>query len=88
MDPELVTDRKLSVGGDKKVSITEDGVIPVNSITEGYVVPASVAIDPEAERRLVWKFDLRILPTLAIMYLFNALVRSTIYSSFLQSYQS
>lgn len=24
-------------------------------------------IDPKAERRLVWKFDLRILPVLAIM---------------------
>lgn len=30
-------------------------------------------IDPKAERRLVWKFDLRILPVLAIMYLCNAL---------------
>lgn len=76
MDPEFVTDRKLSVGGDKKVSVTEDGVIPINSVGEGRVVPASMAIDPEAERRLVWKFDLRILPTLAIMYLFNALVGS------------
>lgn len=27
----------------------------------------------EHEKRLCWKFDLRILPTLAIMYLFNAL---------------
>lgn len=30
-------------------------------------------IDPKAERALVWKFDLRILPVLAVMYLFNAL---------------
>src|ERR1700743_92621 len=30
-------------------------------------------IDPKAERRLVWKLDLRILPVLAVMYLFNAL---------------
>jgi len=30
-------------------------------------------IDPVAERRLVWKFDLRILPVLAVMYLFNSL---------------
>jgi len=30
-------------------------------------------IDAAAERRLVWKFDLRILPILAVMYLFNAL---------------
>jgi hypothetical protein len=26
-------------------------------------------IDPKAESRLVWKFDLRILPVLAVMYL-------------------
>lgn len=30
-------------------------------------------IDAKAERALVWKFDLRILPLLALMYLFNAL---------------
>jgi hypothetical protein len=31
------------------------------------------SIDPVAERKLVWKFDLRILPVLAVMYLFNSL---------------
>lgn len=31
-------------------------------------------IDPKAESRLVWKFDLRLLPILAVMYLFNRLV--------------
>lgn len=36
-------------------------------------VSASFIIDNEAERRLVWKFDLRILPTLAFMYLCNSL---------------
>ncbi|CAJ2510538.1 Uu.00g095070.m01.CDS01 [Anthostomella pinea] len=30
-------------------------------------------VDPAAERALLWKFDLRILPTLALMYLFNGL---------------
>ncbi|KAI1339426.1 major facilitator superfamily domain-containing protein [Xylariaceae sp. FL0016] len=30
-------------------------------------------VDPVAERKLLWKFDLRILPTLAVMYLFNGL---------------
>jgi len=30
-------------------------------------------IDPQKEKALLWKFDLRILPVLAIMYLFNAL---------------
>ena len=30
-------------------------------------------IGRKAEKALVWKFDLRILPLLALMYLFNAL---------------
>lgn len=37
-----------------------------------------LAIDPAIERALVWKFDLRILPVLAIMYLFNSLDKSNL----------
>ena len=37
-----------------------------------------LTVDPAAERKLVWKFDLRILPVLAIMYLFNALDKSNL----------
>ena len=70
MDTSLPSDHKVNFIDDQKVAITEDGVVPVTS--------ASVAIDPAAERRLVWKFDLRILPTLAIMYLFNALDKSNL----------
>jgi hypothetical protein len=40
--------------------ITEDGEV-------------LTTIDQKAENRLVWKFDLRILPVLAVMYLFNRL---------------
>jgi MFS family permease len=39
---------------------------------------ASYALDPVAERKLVWKFDLRILPVLAVMYLFNSLDKSNL----------
>ena len=35
-------------------------------------------IDHKAERRLVWKFDLRVLPVLAVMYLFNSLDKSNL----------
>ena len=35
-------------------------------------------IDAKAERSLVWKFDLRILPLLAVMYLFNSLDKSNL----------
>ncbi|RDW87954.1 hypothetical protein BP5796_03648 [Coleophoma crateriformis] len=47
---------------------------------EGGVEDSSVAyeIDPVAERALVWKFDLRILPFLSIIYLVNALDKSNL----------
>ncbi|KAJ9131016.1 Major facilitator superfamily domain, general substrate transporter [Pleurostoma richardsiae] len=40
---------------------------------EVHPLPMSIDIDPVAERKLLWKFDLRILPILAVMYLFNGL---------------
>lgn len=39
---------------------------------------ASVDIDPNTERALVRKFDFRLLPVLAIMYLFNSLDKSNV----------
>lgn len=35
-------------------------------------------IDTRAESKLVWKFDLHILPMLAVMYLFNSLDKSNL----------
>ena len=35
-------------------------------------------VNSKAERALVWKFDLRILPVLAVMYLFNSLDKSNL----------
>lgn len=35
-------------------------------------------IDRAAERALLWKFDLRILPLLTLMYLFNALDKANL----------
>lgn len=72
-------EHKLTVEGDRKVAIADDGVVPIilnngAAPATAMAMSASVAIDAAAERRLVWKFDLWILPTLAIMYLFNALV--------------
>lgn len=40
--------------------------------------PPDAGIDPRAERALVWKFDLRVLPVLAVMYLFNSLDKSNV----------
>lgn len=39
---------------------------------------ANIDIDSEAEKALVWKFDLRILPVLSLMYLFNSLDKSNL----------
>ena len=67
-------DKRLSIGSKDNVEIMKDGTILEQTASgEKHRVSASVAIDPAAERRLVWKFDIRILPTLAVMYLFNAL---------------
>jgi hypothetical protein len=38
----------------------------------------TVTIDKHAERALLWQFDLRILPLLTMMYLFNALDKSNL----------
>lgn len=42
------------------------------------VTISSVDIDAQAEKSLVWKFDLRLLPVLASMYLFNSLDKSNL----------
>jgi MFS family permease len=42
------------------------------------VITPHIEIDPIAERRLVWKIDLRLLPVLAVMYLFNSLDKSNL----------
>lgn len=66
------------MAGEKDIKILEDGVMGFSADGEIRRVSASIAIDPAAERRLVWKFDLRILPTLAVMYLFNSLDKSNL----------
>ncbi|KAK0388078.1 hypothetical protein NLU13_4322 [Sarocladium strictum] len=39
----------------------------------GVIGATAQVIDHEAEKKLCWKFDIRLMPVLAIMYLFNAL---------------
>jgi len=62
----------------KEVEVTYDGLLEKTASGSIRRVSASFAIHPEAERKLVWKFDLRILPVLAIMYLFNSLDKSNL----------
>ncbi|EAU38559.1 conserved hypothetical protein [Aspergillus terreus NIH2624] len=47
-------------------------------VTSVDLATLNASIDTRAERSLVWKFDLRILPVLAIMYLFNSLDKSNL----------
>jgi hypothetical protein len=60
--------RTLSVGNED-VKIMDDGSLIEHTPTGDKVISASLAIDPVAEKKLLWKFDSRILPTLAVMYL-------------------
>ena len=49
-----------------------------NSLEQAVLGESVLVIDPHAERKLVWKFDTRILPVLAVMYLFNSLDKSNL----------
>jgi len=67
--------KSLEYGTDVK-TYEEDGVQKTAVLTgEG---ESLFAIDAKLERALVWKFDLRILPVLAVMYLFNSLDKSNL----------
>jgi len=74
-------DRRVSFtdkGELKEVQVTDEGLIEKTATGETHRVSASFALDPAAERKLVWKFDLHILPVLAVMYLFNSLDKSNL----------
>lgn len=57
----------------KEEARVEEGSILEKAHTAATQYNATMSLDPVAERKLVWKLDLRILPVLAVMYLFNAL---------------
>ena len=52
----------------------DGGVVTVSDYDAG----TTFVLDPKKESRLVWRFDLRILPVLAVMYLFNSLDKSNL----------
>ncbi|MCJ1229585.1 hypothetical protein MMC12_006253 [Toensbergia leucococca] len=66
-------ERKIRPDGDDYLK--SDGAIVSTSADDGLTSPI---INLHDERRLVWKFDLRILPVLAVMYLFNSLDKSNL----------
>jgi hypothetical protein len=64
-DPELAKDG-LEVTASLSSSKDAGAPVPIEGTTQH--LPTH-----EHEKALTWKFDLRILPMLAVMYLFNAL---------------
>ena len=69
-------------GDEKEMEIDKDTEkVAANELGEGEPMEENsmvLTIDPATERSLVWKFDLRILPLLAVMYLFNSLDKSNL----------
>ena len=70
-------DHKQSVIKDEEYSTSskEDAQVIVSAEDGG---TETILLTPAADRALVWKFDLRILPVLACMYLFNSLDKSNL----------
>ncbi|CZT18558.1 uncharacterized protein RCC_04402 [Ramularia collo-cygni] len=78
--PSIIEAAKTDIEDGKGVlertrSITSDGkgnTIVTDEDGETFV------IDQKAERALLWQFDLRILPLLTMMYLFNSLDKANL----------
>lgn len=62
---------------DRPTSVSEEGGASAEVFEGGEELTARV-VDSKAERALCRKFDLRLLPVLAVMYLFNAYVFSSL----------
>lgn len=67
---------------DKHLAADDEKAISVNASGENVVTTEDgtnlVIVSPAAERALTRKFDLRVLPALAVMYLFNSLDKSNL----------
>ncbi|KAM7215465.1 MFS general substrate transporter [Rhypophila decipiens] len=84
-DKDAVTDQDMAIPASEKMDLERDSSAsnkhaePSLSIGEDGIQPHTLAsIDPKLERSVVWKFDLRLLPVLAVMYLFNSLDKSNL----------
>ena len=65
----FVKDEELSASSNEHIQVTE---------SKEHGGTTTLLLTPAADRALVWKFDLRILPVLAVMYLFNSLDKSNL----------
>lgn len=70
-------DHEKSFVGDEESPVTSKEASQITVPTDDGGT-TTVLLTPAADRALVWKFDLRILPVLACMYLFNSLDKSNL----------
>jgi len=66
----------MMLGKDTKLNQGVQNVVEISDYSEGSI--QDMTIDPVLEKRVVRKFDTRIIPILAVMYLFNSLDKSNL----------
>lgn len=84
--PEPDSKLPSTLESQKRISSSEEDLQQTTSITKdpnGNTIiiqenGEQFTISPTAERALLWKFDLRILPLLTMMYLFNSLDKANL----------
>ena len=76
--PEHSLESEITKSMGKDTKVINEGSLEKVNYSDSRRMSASYVFDPAAERKLVWKFDLRILPVLAVMYLFNSLDKSNL----------
>lgn len=80
-DPQELSKPAQSPDADmEKVTINSGKLGSINDtdVAAPTATSSPFSIDKKAERALVWKLDLRLLPVLSIMYLFNSLDKSNL----------
>ena len=71
--------KELFIKDEERSSATSKEDPQVTTVsTDDNAGATTLLLTPAADRALVWKFDLRILPVLACMYLFNSLDKSNL----------
>lgn len=73
-----VVSKMTETSTNKDIKVVDSGSMEKVDFSDSRRMSASYVLDSAAERKLVWKFDSRILPVLAVMYLFNSLDKSNL----------
>lgn len=78
LEKDTTQQREESLDSDPADKSPTERGLPADSENVPSRSGSQLVIDPKEERALVWKFDLRLLPVLAAMYLFNSLDKSNL----------